>query len=422
MTGRVAIGIDLGTTYSCVAAWFDKHNRVKIIPNQQGNNITPSCVAWNGTQVLVGEAAKNQITRNPTNTIVDVKRLMGARFGDGVVKKDIESRPFKVVEGPGEKLVIVFEHESKEKKYSPEEISSLILRNLKEAAEVFLGTTVTDAVITVPAYFNDNQRQATLDAGVLAGLNVKRLISEPTSAAIAYGLDKSADVKRPKEKNVLIFDLGGGTFDVSLLRIDDTGTVTVKAVGGDTYLGGENFDRLMVNHCVEMFKKKEKKDVSGNARTMMRLKIACEKAKRDLSSTTQIPIEVDCLFEGIDLSMKFSRAKFEEINVGFFNMCIKHVENCLRDGNMHKKDVDDVVIVGGSTRIPKVQQMLMEYFDGKPLCKSINADEAVAYGAAVLAANLNGYGNKKVKDLMLKDVTPLSLGIKVNIDGDGGRE
>ncbi|KAF5821968.1 putative Heat shock protein 70 family [Helianthus annuus] len=415
-----AIGIDLGTTYSCVAAWFDKHNCVEIIPNQQGNKITPSCVAWDGTQMLVGEAAKNQITRNPKNTVFDVKRLMGARFCDGIVQKDIDTRPFKVIEGCEGKLVIVFEHESSEQKFSPEEISSVILRNLKEAAEAYLGTTVTDAVITVPAYFNDKQRQATMDAGVLAGLNVMRLINEPTSAAIAYGLDKSADINCPEEKNVLIFDLGGGTFDVSLLKIAKEGTITVKAVGGDTHLGGETFDKLMVDHCVEIFKKKEKKDVSENARAKMRLKIACEKAKRDLSSTVQMPIEIDCLYEGIDFSTKLSRAKFDEINAGFFNMCIKHVENCLRDGDMQKSDVDDVVIVGGSTRIPKLQQMLIEFFDGKPLCKSINADEAIAYGAAVLAANLSGYGNKKVKDFVLLDVTPLSLGIHVGLVGEMG--
>ncbi|KAF5821969.1 putative Heat shock protein 70 family [Helianthus annuus] len=410
-----AIGIDLGTTYSCVAAWFDKHNRVEIIPNQQGNKITPSCVAWDDIQMLVGDAAKNQITRNPKNTVFDVKRLMGARFCDGIVQKDIDTRPFKVIEGCEGKPVIVFEHESSEqKKFSPEEISSMILRNLKEAAEAYLGTTVTDAVITVPAYFNDKQRQATMDASVLAGLKVMRLINEPTSAAIAYGLDKSADIICPEEKNVLIFDLGGGTFDVSLLKIAKECTITVKAVGGDTHLGGETFDKLMVDLCVEIYKKKEKKDVSKNARAKMRLKIACEKAKRDLSSTVQMPIEIDCLYEGIDFSTKLSRAKFDEINAGFFNMCIKHVENCLRDGDMQKSDVDDVVIVGGSTRIPKLQQMLTEFFDGKPLCKSINADKAVAYGAVVLAANLSGYGNKKVKDFVLLDVTPLSLGISVD--------
>ncbi|KAI3797461.1 hypothetical protein L1987_32718 [Smallanthus sonchifolius] len=398
------------TTIQVYFRWLKMTNRrglisttVEIIPNQQGNRITPSCVDWDGMQVLVGEAAKNQITRNPKNTVCDVKRLMGARFNDAVVQKDIETRPFKINQGPGEKPIIVFEHESKEKKFSPEEISSLILRNLKEAAEAFLGTTVTNAVITVPAYFNDKQRQATMDAGVLAGLNVMRLINEPTSAANAYGLDKTADVNCPEERNVLVFDLGGGTFDVSLLKTTKAGKITVKAVAGDTYLGGETFDKLMANHCVEIFTKKEKKDLCANARAM-----------RDLSSTTQTPIEIDCLYEGIDFSMKFSRAKFEEINAGFFKMCIKHVENCLRDGNMQKKDVDDVVIVGGSTRIPEVQQMLMEFFDGKPLCKSVNADEAVAYGAAVLAANLSGYGNKKVQDFVLLDVTPLSLGIRVS--------
>ncbi|KAF5806537.1 putative Heat shock protein 70 family [Helianthus annuus] len=416
MTRKTAIGIDLGTTYSCVAAWFDKHNRVEIIPNEQGNKITPSCLAWDAIEMLVGEAAKNQSIWNPKNTVFDVKRLMGARFSDGIVQKDIDTRPFKVIEGSGENPIIVFEHESLEKKFSTEEISSMILKNLKEAAEAFLGTTVTDVVITVPAYFSDKQRQATMDAGVLAGLNVMRLINEPTSAAIAYGLDRSADINCPEEKNVLIFDLGGGTFDVSLLNITKDGAIAVKAVGGDTYLGGETFDKLMVKHCVQLFKNKQEKNVSENAKAMMRLKIACEKAKRELSSTTQTPINIEFLYEGHDFKTRFSRAKFEEINAGFFNMCMKRVENCLRDGNMHKSDVDDVVIVGGSTRIPKLQQMLMEFFDGKPLCKSSNADEAVAYGAAVLAANLSGCGNQKVQDLILLDVTPLSLGFGIRVD------
>nr|XP_043632973.1 heat shock cognate 70 kDa protein-like [Erigeron canadensis] len=282
---ETAIGIDLGTTYSCFAAWFDQYNRVEIIPNQQGNRITPSCVAWNGTHLLVGEAAKNQITRNPKNTAFDVKRLMGSRFSNSSVKKDIESWPFKVTEGSEEKPMIVFEHDSVVKTFSPEETSSMILKDLKEAAEAYLGTIVKDAVITVPAYFSDKQRQATKDAGTLAGLNVMRLVNEPTAAAIAYGLDKSADINCPKEKTVLVFDMGGGTFDVSLLNIRQDGTITVKAVGGDTHLGGEDFDKLMVNHCAQEFKRKEGKDISMNARAMMRLKIACEKAKRDLSST-----------------------------------------------------------------------------------------------------------------------------------------
>ncbi|XP_071702888.1 heat shock cognate 70 kDa protein-like [Rutidosis leptorrhynchoides] len=414
--GGTAIGIDLGTTYSCVAAWFSKHNRVEIIPNEQGNKITPSCVAWDGTDLLVGEAAKNQITRNPKNSIFDVKRLMGSRFNDSRVQMDIKSLPFKVIEGFREKPMIVFEHESiGYNKYSPEEISSKILKNLKEAAEAYLGTKVTDAVITVPAYFSDQQRQATMDAGALAGLNVMRLINEPTSAAIAYGLDNNGEIDSPDVKNVLVFDLGGGTFDVSLLNISDAGKITVKAVGGDTRLGGEDFDEVMVNHCVQEFEKKENKDMSKNAKARMRLKIACERAKKDLSSTTQTSIEIDSFYEGIDFSMKITRAKFEELNAHFFVKCLEHVEKCLRDGNMHKNDVDDVVIVGGSTRIPKVQQMLTEFFDGKPLCKSINADEAVAYGAAVLAAKLSGIWNKKVQELIMLDVTPLSLGIKISV-------
>ncbi|KAJ9542378.1 hypothetical protein OSB04_028884 [Centaurea solstitialis] len=395
-----AVGIDLGTTYSCVAAWFDKHDRVEIIPNEQGNKITPSCVAWNDTiELLVGEGAKNQINRNPKNTFFDVKRLVGSRFSDTAVQKDIDSWPFKVIEGSDEKPMLVLQLESHDKKFSPEEISSIILKNLKQSAEAYLGTTVADAVITVPAYFSDKQRQATKDAATLAGLNVMRLLSEPTAAAIAYGVDKSADKNCPKEKNVFVFDMGGGTFDVSLLNISNAGNVNVKAVGGDTHLGGEYFDKAMVNHCVQEFNKRHKKDINMNARAMVRLKVACEKAKRDLSSTIQTTIEIDSLYEGIDFSMKVTRAKFEELNSGFFKKCIEHVENCLRDGNMHKNNVDDVVMVGGSTRIPKVQQLLTEFFDCKPLCKSINADEAVAHGAALLAAKLSGNGNEIVKDL-----------------------
>ncbi|GKB51920.1 heat shock cognate 70 kDa protein, partial [Tanacetum coccineum] len=399
MSKGTAIGIDLGTTYSCVAAWFDQHNRVDIITNEQGNKITPSCVAFNDIDGLV-----------------DIKRLMGSRFSDSTVQKDIQSWPFKVIEGSMEKPMIVVEHKGKVAEYSPEEISSMILKNLKDAAEAFLNKKVTDAVITVPAYFSDKQRQATKDAATLAGLNVMRLINEPTAAAIAYGLEKCADTNGRKDKTVFIFDLGGGTFDVSLLNISKDGTITVKAVGGDTHLGGEDFDMVMVNYCVQELKNRKMMDVSKNAKAMGRLKVACEKAKRDLSSTTRTTIEIESFYEGNDFSMKFSRAKFEELNDGFFTKCIEHVKNCLKDGNMHKNNVDDVVLVGGSTRIPKVQQMLMEFFDGKTLCKNINADEAVAYGAAVLAANLSGTGNKKVKDLILLDVTPLSLGIEVSVD------
>ncbi|MFS7897762.1 putative Heat shock protein 70 family [Helianthus anomalus] len=297
--------------------------------------------------------------------------------------------------------MIVLEHMGTNKEFSPEEISSMILKKLKEAAEAYLGTTVRDAVITVPAYFSDKQRQATRDA-----------------AAIAYGLDKIMDPNHPQHKNVFVFDLGGGTFDVSLLTINRDGTISVKAVGGDTHLGGEDFDKAMVNYCVNEFKKRKKKDISKNARAMGRLKVACEKAKRDLSSTTETSIDIDCLYDGFDFSMKVTRAKFEDLNAGFFNKCIEHVENCLKDGNMHKNNVDDIVLVGGSTRIPKVQQLLGEFFDWKPLCKSVNADEAVAYGAAVLAANLSGNGNKVVKDIVLLDVSPLSLGTSVTKEND----
>ncbi|KAD3067680.1 hypothetical protein E3N88_35560 [Mikania micrantha] len=409
-----AIGIDLGTTYSCVAAWFNQHNRVEIFPNEQGNNITPSCVATNNTELLVGEAAKNQITRNPHNTVFGVKRLMGSRFGDSKLQEDINSWPFKVIQGSADKPKIVLEHKAVEKDFSPEEISSMILKNLKAAAEAYLGTTVKDAVITVPAYFSDRQRKATKDAGTLAGLNVLQLINEPTAAAIAYGFDKLEDTSHQLHKNVFIFDLGGGTFDVSLLTISKEGRIDVKAVGGDTHLGGEDFDKAMVNHCVREFKKKQNKDISGNAKAMGRLKVACEKAKRDLSSTTATSIEIDSLYEGVDFSTRFTRAKFEELNSHFFLKCMEHVESCLRDGNVHKNNIDDIVLVGGSTRIPKVQYMLKELFDWKPLCKSINADEAVAYGAAVLAAKLSGNGNKTVTDLILLDVTPLSLGINID--------
>ncbi|KAL8206099.1 hypothetical protein R6Q57_009650 [Mikania cordata] len=360
----IAIGIDLGTTYSCVAAWFNHHNRVEIFPNEQG-----------------------------------FKRLVGRRFGDSQLQQDIKSWPFKVIKGTVDKPQIVLKHKSVEN----EEISSMILKNLKEAAEAYLGTTVKDAVITVSAYFNDKQRKATKDAGTLAGLNVLQLLNEPTAAAI--GLDKLVDTSHQLHKNIFIFDLGGGTFDVSLLTINKEGRIDVKAVW--------DFDKVMVNHCVREFERRHKKDISGNAKAMGRLKVACEKAKRDLSSTTETSIELDYLYEGVHFSMRFTRAKFEELNSHFFLKCMEHVESCLRDGKLHKNNIDDIVLVGGSTRIPKVQCMLKEFFDWKPLCKSINADEAVAYGAAVLAARLSGNGNKTVKDLVLLDVTPLSLGTRI---------
>ncbi|CAM0949464.1 unnamed protein product [Alopecurus aequalis] len=385
-----AIGIDLGTTYSCVGVW--QHDRVEIIANDQGNRTTPSYVAFTDSERLIGDAAKNQVAMNPINTVFDAKRLIGRRFTDPTVQSDIKLWPFKVVAGPADKPMINVQYKGEEKQFAAEEISSMVLIKMREIAEAFLGSTVKNAVVTVPAYFNDSQRQATKDAGVIAGINVLRIINEPTAAAIAYGLDKKAT--SVGEKNVLIFDLGGGTFDVSLLTIEE-GIFEVKATAGDTHLGGEDFDNRMVNHFVQEFKRKNKKDISGNPRALRRLRTSCERAKRTLSSTAQTTIEIDSLFEGIDFYSTITRARFEEMNMDLFRKCMEPVEKCLRDAKMDKSTVHDVVLVGGSTRIPKVQQLLQDFFNGKELCKSINPDEAVAYGAAVQAAILSGEGNEK---------------------------
>ncbi|XP_034700089.1 heat shock 70 kDa protein [Vitis riparia] len=402
-----AIGIDLGTTYSCVGVWL--HDRVEIIPNDQGNRTTPSYVAFTDTERLIGDAAKNQVALNPNNTVFDAKRLIGRRFSDTSVQGDMKLWPFKVVPGPGDKPFIVVQYKGEEKKFTAEEISSMVLVKMRETAEAFLGHSVNNAVVTVPAYFNDSQRQATKDAGAIAGLNVMRIINEPTAAAIAYGLDKKAS--RKGEQNVLIFDLGGGTFDVSLLTIEE-GIFEVKATAGDTHLGGEDFDNRLVNHFVSEFRRKHKKDIGGNARALRRLRTACERAKRTLSSTTQTTIEIDSLYEGVDFYATITRARFEELCMDLFRKCMEPVEKCLRDAKIDKGQVHEVVLVGGSTRIPKVQQLLQDFFNGKELCKSINPDEAVAYGAAVQAAILSGEGNEKVQDLLLLDVTPLSLGLE----------
>ncbi|CDP02832.1 unnamed protein product [Coffea canephora] len=402
-----AIGIDLGTTYSCVGVWLN--DRVEIITNDQGNRTTPSYVAFTDTERLIGDAAKNQVAMNPHNTVFDAKRLIGRRYSDPSVQADMKLWPFRVVPGPGDKPLIVVTYKGEEKRFAPEEISSMVLTKMREIAESFLGHKVNNAVVTVPAYFNDSQRQATKDAGSIAGLNVMRIINEPTAAAIAYGLDKKH--QKRGEQNVLVFDLGGGTFDVSLLTIEE-GIFEVKATAGDTHLGGEDFDNRLVNHFVSEFRRKHKKDISGNARALRRLRTACERAKRTLSSTTQTTIEVDSLYEGIDFYATITRARFEELCMDLFLKCMEPVEKVLRDAKIDKSKVDEVVLVGGSTRIQKVQQLLQDFFNGKELCKSINPDEAVAYGAAVQAAILTGEGDSKVQDLLLLDVTPLSLGLE----------
>lgn len=399
-----AVGIDLGTTYSCVGVFRD--DRIEIIANDQGNRTTPSFVAFTDTERLIGDAAKNQVAMNPQNTVFDAKRLIGRKFNDPEVQADMKHFPFKVVEKNG-KPIIEVQFKGETKQFTPEEISSMVLTKMRETAESYLGGTVTNAVITVPAYFNDSQRQATKDAGLIAGLNVLRIINEPTAAAIAYGLDKKAE----GERNVLIFDLGGGTFDVSLLTIEE-GIFEVKSTAGDTHLGGEDFDNRLVNHFVQEFKRKHKKDLTTNPRALRRLRTACERAKRTLSSSAQTSIEIDSLFEGIDFYTSITRARFEELCQDLFRQTMEPVERVLRDAKIDKSSVHEIVLVGGSTRIPKIQRMVGDYFNKEPN-KSINPDEAVAYGAAVQAAILSGdTSSKSTNEILLLDVAPLSLGIE----------
>ncbi|WOH15574.1 hypothetical protein DCAR_0935116 [Daucus carota subsp. sativus] len=407
---EVAVGIDLGTTYSCVGVW--QNDRVEIIANDQGNRTTPSYVAFTDTERFTGDAARNQSALNPVNTVFDAKRLIGRRFYDSTVQSDMKLWPFKVVGDNGDKPKIVVNYKGEERRFSPEELSSMVLLKMKEIAEEYLGKKVKNAVVTVPAHFNDSQRQATKDAATIAGLNVLRLLVEPTAAAVAYGLDKNLTSGMEGEKTVLIFDLGGGTFDVSLLKIKRD-NIEVLATAGDTHLGGEDFDNRLLNHFVKEFRRKYGKDISRNAKSLRRLRNACEKAKRILSHNATTTIDIDSLYEGIDYSTKITRARFEDLNLDLFRSCLDTVEKCLEDAEMDQSSVHDVVLVGGSTRIPKVQQLLQQFFEGKELCKNINPDEAVAYGAAVQAATLSGEGHQKIKNLVLLDVTPLSLGVAI---------
>jgi L1 cell adhesion molecule like protein len=406
----VAIGIDLGTTYSAVGVW--QNDRVEIIANDQGNRTTPSFVAFTDTERLIGDGAKNQVSSNPLNTVYDAKRMIGRKFSDSSVQKELPNFSYTVIADPSDKPQIHVEYMHEPKTFYAEEISSMILTKMKDIAESYLGESVTDAVITVPAYFNDSQRQATKDAGAIAGLNVLRIINEPTAASIAYGLEK----KSSKETNILVFDCGGGTHDISLVSIDD-GVFEVKATAGDTHLGGEDFDTRIAEFFLKEFLRKNKgvsnESLKKNKRTMRRLRTACERAKRTLSSSATASVDIDSFFEGIDFNSTISRARFEEITSDLIDRCVKPIEQVLLDAKVSKDRIDEIVLVGGTTRIPKIQKKLSDFFNGKELCKSINPDEAVAYGAAVQAAILSGNDtSEKLNDLLLLDVTPLSLGLE----------
>lgn len=401
------IGIDLGTTYSCVGVW--QNDKVEIVANDQGNRTTPSYVAFNDTEKLVGESAKIQSSMNPTNTIFDAKRLMGLKFDDPIVQNEIKHFPFIVNAGANNIPVVEVSYKEETKQFTPQEIGAFVLEKMKHIAESYLGEEVKNAVITVPAYFNDAQRQATKDAGAICGLNVLRIINEPTAAAIAYGLDNKSE----EERNIIIYDVGGGTLDVTLLSIDD-GIFEVKATHGDSHCGGEDFDNNMVEYFVQEFKRNHKQDPRESKKAMMKLKKACERAKRTLSSSSQAFIEIDSLYEGIDFNTQMTRAKFEQINQSLFQKCLVSVEHVLKDARISKSEVHEIVLVGGSTRIPKMKKQLSDYFGGKQLCGSINPDEAVAYGATVQASLLSGKKSEKLNDLLLLDVTPLSLGLETS--------
>ena len=415
MTEEIAIGIDLGTTYSCVGIY--KNNSIEIIANDMGNRTTPSWVSFNDTDRLIGDAAKTASTTNPTNTIYDIKRLMGRKYSDPIVQEEIKKLPYKVIQTEGDKIRVEVKYKNETKQFSPEEISAMILSYMKQTAEAYVGSTITNAVITVPAYFNDAQRQATKDAGVIAGLNVLRIINEPTAAAIAYGLDKMSE---DNEKNIIVFDCGGGTHDISALTLDG-GIFEVKSTCGNSHLGGEDFDNRLIDYCLDEFKKKNKIDLSTIETERMkkiraRLHINVEKAKRLLSTSTAASVDIDSLYDGIDFSLSITRARFETLCSDLFRLTIEPLDQAMRDSKLSKAQITDVVLVGGSTRVPKVQELLAAYFGltVDKLCKSINPDEAVAHGAAVQAAVLSGAKSDKLDQLLLLDVIPLSLGIETS--------